>query len=423
LGVQGGVRAGVMLAAWLLSRAVPVLLLLGPYSRVGGDVSYFDASLAAAGHTGLAGTLVEYPLPAVGVLALPWLLAAASGLPYAVPLITAAAVTDLTFAVLLLRASPGWWPATTWVVGVPLLGVTTAFARFDLVPGVLAGAALLLVAGRPRVAGVLVALATAVKLWPAVLVPALLAVARPRRSLVVPGAVTGGVLVVATVALAGWERVVSPLIYQAERGVQIESVGATPAMLAWWLVPGRWTVAYASSRAYEVTGPGVGVLLALTTLATLLYVAGLVLAGRRLWRARDLVDGETLVWWSLVAVTGFVVTGKVLSPQYLLWLLPVVAAGLVVADGRAIRGWAAGLLVAAALTQIVFPLTYGAITTGTGPPLWVPVLALAGRNLVLVWLLSVAAVELWLSLDRAQCGSELDRQPPGPDASGLRTSR
>lgn len=159
-------------------------------------------------------------------------------------------------------------------------------------------------------------------------------------------------------------------------------------------------------------------LLALTTLATLLYVAGLVLAGRRLWRARDLVDGETLVWWSLVAVTGFVVTGKVLSPQYLLWLLPVVAAGLVVADGRAIRGWAAGLLVAAALTQIVFPLTYGAITTGTGPPLWVPVLALAGRNLVLVWLLSVAAVELWLSFDRAQRGSELDRQPPGPDASG-----
>src|SRR4051794_32035432 len=316
VGGQVGVRAGVLLAAWLPSRAVPVLLLLGPYSRVGGDVSYFDASLAAAGHTGLAGTLVEYPLPAVGVLALPWLLAAASGLPYAVPLITAAAVTDLTFAVLLLRASPGWWPATTWVVGVPLLGVTTAFARFDLVPGVLAGAALLLVAGRPRVAGVLVALATAVKLWPAVLVPALLAVARPRRSLVVPGAVTGGVLLVVIVALAGWERVVSPLMFQAERGLQMESVGATPAMFAWWLVPGRWTVAYASSRAFEVTGPGVGVLLALTTLATLLYVAGLVLAGRRLWRARDLVDGETLVWWSLVAVTGFVVTGKVLSPQY-----------------------------------------------------------------------------------------------------------
>ena len=60
--------------------------------------------------------------------------------------------------------------------------------------------------------------------------------------------------------------------------------------------------------------------------------------------------------------------------------LAVVAAGLVVADGRAIRCWAAGLLVAAAHTQIVFPLTYGAIATGTGPPLWVPVLALAGRE-------------------------------------------
>ena len=356
------------------------------------------------------------------MVALPWLVAGATGLPYAVLLLAAAAVTDLVFTLLLVRSGTGWWPGAVWVAGVPLLGVT-GFARFDLLPGVLTGMAVLVAATRPRLTGALVAVATAVKLWPAVLVPALLAVARPRRALLATGGVTGGVLLVVTAALAGWGRVVTPLTYQAERGLQMESVAATPVMVAWWLVPGSWTVAYAPSKAYEVTGPGVDVLLATSTIATVLYVAGLVLAGRRLWLVRDHVGADAVVWWALATVTGFVVTGKVLSPQYLLWILPVVAAGLVVADGRALRAWASSLLGAAILTQVVFPTTYGSLTNGIGAPAWVPVLALAARNLVMVLLLGAAAARLWRSLDRAQRGSELDRQPPGPEASDLRTSR
>ena len=87
---------------------------------------------------------------------------------------------------------------------------------------------------------------------------------------------------------------------------------------------------------------------------------------------------------TLVAVLGFVVTGKVLSPQYLLWLLPLTAAGLVVADSTALRQWTGGLVGATVLTQVVFPFAYGAITTGVGPPVALPVLALAVRNLLLI---------------------------------------
>ena len=117
------VRAGVLALTWLSSRAVLVLLLLGPQSWVGGDVSYFDASLGAVGDAGLAGTLVEYPLPAVGVVAVPWLLASGSGAPYAVLLLLAAATTDLAFAVLVARSTDRWWrwgwcatasPAGSW---------------------------------------------------------------------------------------------------------------------------------------------------------------------------------------------------------------------------------------------------------------------------------------------------------------------
>jgi hypothetical protein len=118
-----------------------------------------------------------------------------------------------------------------------------------------------------------------------------------------------------------------------------------------------------------------------------------------------------------------VVTGKVLSPQYVLWLLPTAVAGLVVADGRVMRLWVAGLLVVAALTQVVFPTTYGAVTTGLGAPPWVPVLALALRNAVMLALLVVAVLRLRWTLERDQRGIELDRQPPGPDAWDARTAR
>lgn len=426
-----------MAVGWLASRAVLAWLLTGPQAWVGGDVGYFAASLQAVadGVLGLDEALVEYPLPAVAVVAVPWLLAGGLGLPYGAVLLLLAAATDLAFTLLLVRAAepgwsspsspsgwsslsrpPGWWPAVAWLVAVPAIG-STAFARFDLLPGVLVGAAVLLVGPRPRAAAVLLAVATSVKLWPVVLAPPLLA-ATARRTAVGWYVGTGLVLAAGAVLVAGPARLLTPLTYQAERGLQIESVAATPVMLAWWLRPGAWTIGYAPSKSYEVTGPAVGALLAAATLATVLY-AVLVAAGTaallHAWRRRVVLDASTFVWCGLVGVLGFVVTGKVLSPQYLLWLLPLAVAGLVVADDATLRRWVAGLLVAAALTQVVFPSAYGSITTGVGPPVAVPVLALAARNLLLAVLLGVAVKEAARRVSAAarSTASRPDRSPAG----------
>ncbi len=409
-----------MSVAWVASRALLVWLLLGPQQWVSGDVSYFDQSLADLGRVGASGTLVEYPVPALAVLALPWVLARAAstvlgtGDAYGVMLMLAAAVTDLAFTVLLARRRGSRLGLLVWLLAVPLLGVT-AYARFDLLPGVLCGLAVLALPGRPRTAAAAVAVATGIKLWPALVIVPLLAVVRPRRPAAAVLAGTGLALALVSVAVGGWGRVVSPLTYQADRGLQIESVLATPAMLGWLSDPVRWQVAYASSKAYEVTGPGVGGLLALSSLLTVGYVAGLVAAWWRLWVLRDRVRGTTVLWVALAAVTGFVVVGKVFSPQYLLWLLPLTAAGLVVEDHRRLRWWAAGLLVATGLSQVVFPANYGQITL-LGDRAWLPVAALAVRNALMVLLLVVAAAAVVGGLRRdVQRGIALERQPPGPE--------
>ena len=417
-----------MVVAWLATRALLVWLLLGPQEWVSGDVSYFDASLAAVGVSGLSGTLVEYPLPAVGVLALPWLVAqlveqvAGVDGAYGVLLMVAAGLTDLAFTVLLARAGRGALPVLAWLLAVPLLGAT-AYARFDLLPGVLCGVAVLLVARHPRTAAACVAVATGIKLWPALVVPPLLAVARPRRAATIVLAGTGLALAAASVVLGGWGRLVSPLTYQTDRGLQIESVLATPAMLGWWHDPARWVVAYAPSKSYEVSGPMVDVLLGVSTLLSVWLVVGLVVGWGRLWQVRDRVTGRTALWLALAAVLGFVVAGKVLSPQYLLWVLPAAAAGLAVADSRLLRAWTAGLLLAAGLTQVVFPAYYGEITL-RGDRVGLAVGALALRNVVVLVLLVVAAVAAYRGLRAdAQRGIALERQPPGPAWSEGRALR
>ncbi len=383
---------GVALA-WLATRALVVWLLHGRHSWVEGDVGYFEQSMASLRDVGLGRTLVEYPLPALVVLALPGLLAplVATANAYADTVTGLSLAADAAYLVLLARyAGTGRRAAlVVWVLAVPLLGATT-YARFDLVPGILAGAGLLLLARHPRVAAASVAVATGLKLWPVLVLPAMAAVRESRHRVVVVAASVGGLLAVSSLLVAGWDRLVSPLTWQAARGLQIESVAATPAMVAWALAPGSYQVVYTEHNAFEIAGPGTRQMM----LASDVLSAGVLLGLLLLWvlafrRGRDLT-AETVSWLALTAVTGFVVTSKVLSPQYLLWLLPLAAAAVATSRSRRLRVWAGVLLAAAAATQVVFPELYPEILGGTDRAGWA-VLALAVRNVLLVGLLLGAA--------------------------------
>jgi len=394
--------------AWCLTRALVVVLLCTQERGVAGDVTYYRQSLMAMAHYHPGGTLTEYPLPALVLLWIPFALMEAVGhLGAYVAVIAALAVlTDLVFHAFLIHARR-WRPRTqsflqipasewAWIVAVPALGATT-YARFDLVPGILVGLAVLYVVHRPAVAAAFGALATGVKYWPALVLPALAAPREGRRRVVAAVAVVGTVLAGVSLAVGGWHRLWTPLHYQDERGLQIESVFATPAMLAWGHGGRAYTIDYTVWKAYDVSGPFVGTLLTLASVCTILFVilmtAGWVLAWARTRRGAD--AAEALVWLVLASVGGFMVTNKVLSPQYLLWLLPAAAAGLVVVEGdrharQRLLSWTAVLVAAAAMTHEIFPRSYGYLLVHAPGSFWaVDLLAL--RNVLLVILVAYAA--------------------------------
>jgi hypothetical protein len=395
--------------AWLTTRVLVVALLVGVEHDVVGDPRYYAFSLAQLPRLGIGHTLVEYPVPALLLLALPyWLLQAVGAVgAYSGAIAVCGLATDALFGAALVRTR-SWRPGVgrllgirpaewVWLLAVPALGAT-AYARFDLVPGILVGLALLYVAHRPRVAGVLATVAAGAKYWPAIVLPALLGPRPSRRPLALWSGIAVLCLAVPTVALGGWHRVWTPLSFLHGRGLQIESVAATPAMLGFALHPDRYSVSYASSHAYEVAGPAVPGLLHAATVTTV--VLALLLLGLWALAARRDASLDATVWLVLASVAGFVVTGKVFSPQYLLWLLPPAAAGLAVARGpetrRRLLGWSATLLVTAVATQAIFPLRYGDLLLHTDHTLGT-VLLLAARNVAAVALFLYALNEaLWL---------------------------
>jgi hypothetical protein len=237
----------------------------------------------------------------------------------------------------------------------PLLLGPLALTRFDFFPAALvAGALAALVAGRDRLGAGVLGAAIGVKLYPAVLVPLLVAWVwrrRGRREALVALAVCLGVVAVVFapfVALApdgvGWS-----LWRQLGRPLQIESLGAA-ALLALHHGAGleiHWRSANGSQNLVGTSATVASVVTSVVEAAVLLWVW--VQFGRR--KNPEVAD---LVLASAAALVLFVALGKVLSPQFLIWLLVPVA----LVSGRRAFVAIAILVVACALTHVWFPDRY-----------------------------------------------------------------
>jgi len=265
----------------------------------------------------------------------------------------------------------------------PLLVGPVFLNTYDLFPALLTIAAVLaLLQRRDRTAYVLLALAVAAKVYPIVILPIALVEtlerggrAALRRSL----AWFAGVLVLVHLpfAIIGPGGLRFSYWVQVKRGLESESLGGGILLVLDRL--GLYSVtlrdkAPGSRDAVGALPDALAVLSSLAILAALVTVTLLYVRGRR-----DLLVGAA------AAVTAFVAFNKVLSPQYMAWLMPLVPATGIIE---------AGVLVAA------FSLTHAEFNRFSQPhgsiEHWGQVLSwwIFARDLVLVALFALLALRL-----------------------------
>ena len=260
------------------------------------------------------------------------------------------------------------------VLGLPFLLYPFLYLRLDLVSVFLALLGIALVHRRYQAAGgATLAVACFAKLWPVVLVPVLI-VRRAWRAL---GAFVA-VGVAGTVAWVAWGGIDGPvevLTFRGAKGWEFEStVGALVRSIG-GVTP---RIEQGAFRVGETTALVSGALV-------LALVAGVaaawVLAARAKPRRTRVLDGLA----PMAAITTFLVFSPLLSPQFLLWLLPFAAIAAVHGERLVTRLAFVVFALSVALLALLPELIHG----GT-----FALLVLGARNAVLLALLATLMVRL-----------------------------
>ncbi len=277
-----------------------------------------------------------------------------------------------------------------WAVLVSLAWASVAL-RYDLWPVLCVLLAVLVVDRRPGAAGVALGLGTMLKLYPLALLPVLGAYALAGRDragfvrLLVGCASVVGLVMAAAWALAG-PASLQWLLYQQDRGLQIESLGAGLFLALHVLVGQPVDVAYAFGS-IQVRAPGSDVLVAASPVALALLLGVVTAVSARRFR-RDYarlgrVPRASVELASAAAIAVLLVGSKVVSVQYVIWLLPFA----ILLPRR--MGWM--LLAITALSTAIYTTDYTGLLRLETPV----IAALLVRNVLLAVIAARLVVEMW----------------------------
>jgi hypothetical protein len=314
-------------------------------------------------------------------------------------------------------------PLSGWFLFLLLLG-PVGIARLDAVmmPLVLMG--LLLAATRPALASGLYTFSAWVKVsGGGAIIPLFCTLPTWRERwlrVVLPAALTCAVVVV-TQRLGGgdWRFLTSFVAAENTRGLQVEAVLATPAVLGHvFKHEVLWQYNHDLGTS-ETWGPAADAALAVSAVALPAVAIGV---GLLCWLARHRPT-EALLLGTLAIMTGLIVAHKVGSPQFVAWTAPAVVVALCLRrDLKFWLGVGAALLLAAAATGLLYP--WGYMDFLNGLPFMVTVWVV--RNLLLVGVFGAAVVRLarlarWPSvgyLRKIRWGRGERKQPqPEPEGS------
>jgi hypothetical protein len=317
----------------------------------------------------------EYPPLTILLFSLPLL----APLPY-YTLVFALLMTGVAGLICWLLVRVGTWKAAPIFLLYLLLGTATLFqVRFDLLP---AGCTLLCVItaerGRWKTAYFTLALGVLLKLYPIVMLPALF-LAEQQAWLASQGYTSGQrgwlaqlwaqirlwrwsnallclglvVVIMGAFALLNFNQaIINPLQYFVQRPVQIESLGSSIIWLG-SLFGVTYTPVF-TYGSFNVVSPLGGII---SPTGTLLLLAGVIALLWLQW-SKKIDFAQAMVALVCVIMT----TGKVFSPQYLIWLTPMLA--YLYASGKTNRLWMYGWAAISVLTTVIY-IYYSQI--GTNP--------------------------------------------------------
>jgi hypothetical protein len=293
---------------------------------------------------------------------------------------------DLAIVVLIALALPGDGRRVLSAVGVYTAGVMmlsgvvlapslidTApliLARFDLVPMLFVLAAVLARdRGRSATWSALLSVGAALKAFPLLLYPVLLRGETRLRRVIVAGAIP--LLVCAAAVLIMGDEFGSAISYHSDRPLQIEAVAASPFEIA-HVLGASGISSTIGHGGFELSSPGAEAARWISVLLGLAAYLALAIGG---WRSA--VSNLKLATALLAVMVAF---APVLSPQFLLWILPVSACAYGLGRENLI------LLAALLFTQIALQ-NYDGVDALSGGFVW----PLAVRNvflLVFLWLVA-----------------------------------
>lgn len=254
------------------------------------------------------------------------------------------------------RRRMAWWT----IAGIAALG-PIALGRIDSLTAPLAVLAILALRRHPAVAGAGMTVLAWMKIWTVAPFAAAFLSERPsRRKLFLSAVAVCGAVVGIVILLGGWPNVFSFITQQTGRGLQVESVAATPFVWLAALGVTGYRVEYSYDiLTFEVTGDGTGFVAG--SLTPLMFMALTSLAALTLLRRPGSESGQRL----LMPLAGsftlvLIVCNKVGSPQFSCWIIAIALAGLLL-EGERWRVPALISLAIALLTQWIYPWGYDMI--------------------------------------------------------------
>jgi hypothetical protein len=339
--------------ATIILSTLPLLASLNARSQ--GDIKLYhsDADAIVGGQLAYRDILIEYPPYAIAVFLLPRLLASDN---YTGVFMLLVLLCDFLLKGLLLligwshtKSLRGLNPLFCYCAAVPWIRYFY-LQRFDVWPALTTIVALWLFSiEKPGWSGCAMAVGIGIKVYPAVFMPQLMVLAiyqrKARRFLM--GSVLGLLPMLLLSFVVPWWRFV---YFQGDRGLQCESLVASIIWMAknLGLTDGRWVW---MKRWFEVQGTLASELLpwarGLFVIAVASSVAIACLAAARCPKP----SVARLARLLLFPLLGFVAFNQVLSPQFMVWLLPLAALSTLEEGSWMVLG----IPLATMLTPIIFP--------------------------------------------------------------------